>query len=60
LFVSTAVAADAAAVVAVDAPIAVVVVTTPAAVAVAVFVAAITVAATGNALGGGGGAELMG
>ena len=60
LFVSTAVAVSAAAaVVAVDAPKAVVVVTTPAAVAVAVFVAAITIAATGNAVGGGGGAELM-
>jgi hypothetical protein len=64
LFVSTtavAVAAAAAAVVAIDTPIAVFVVATPAAVTVAVVVAAITVAATaGNAVGGGGGAELMG
>jgi hypothetical protein len=61
LFVSTAVAvAAAAAAVAVDAPTAVVVVATHAAVTVAVVIAAITVAATGNAVGGGGGAELMG
>ena len=64
LFVSTtavAVAATAAAVVAIDAPIAVFVVATPATVTVAVVVAAITVAATaGNAVGKGGGAELMG
>jgi len=61
LFVSNAVAvAAAAAVVVVDAPTAVVVVAAPAAVTVAVIVTAITVAATGNAVGGGGGAELMG
>jgi len=59
LFVSNAVAV-AAAVVVVDAPTAVVVVAAPAAVTVAVIVTAITVAATGNAVGGGGGAELMG
>ena len=61
LFVSNAVAVAAtAAIVAINAPTAVVVVAAPAAVTVAVVVATITVAATGNAVGGGGGAELMG
>jgi hypothetical protein len=56
---STAVAVTTA-VVAVDALTTVVVVTAPAAVTVAVVVAAITVTATGDAVGGGGGVELMG
>ena len=54
LFVSTAITVAAAA------PAAIVAVATPAAVNIAVVNAAITFAATGNAVGGGGSAELMG
>ena len=60
-FVSTAFAvAAAAAIVAVNAPTAVVVVPAPAAVTVVVVFAVITIAITGNAVGEGGGVELMG